>query len=71
MFDIFKLAWLEFKKIFAKKSTYIYLGIMSLTFFIIIDQIIKTPGAEKNVFAVDLIFRPIVQFVIMFQAVQF
>lgn len=69
MFDIFKLAWLEFKKIFAKKSTYIYLGIMSLTFFIIIDQIIKVPGAEKNVFAVDLIFRPIVQFVIIFQAV--
>lgn len=69
MFDIFKLAWLEFKKIFAKKSTYIYLGLITLTFFIIIDQIIKVPNAVKNVFTVDLIFRPIVQFVIMFQAV--
>ena len=49
MFDILRMSWFEYKKIFCKKGIYIYLGVFLILVWPLISKIneIKNLAGEK------------------------
>lgn len=71
MFDVFKISFGEYKKIFSKKSVYITLGILFLFFLMGVDQMVKAKTnlpLEKSLLMINMMFFGVMQFIIMFRA---
>lgn len=71
MFDVFKISFYEYKKIFSKKGVYITLGILFLFFLLSVEQMLKVQvnSASLNpVLLINMMFVGIMQFLVMFRA---
>lgn len=70
MFDVFKISFYEYKKIFSKKSVYITLGVLFLFFLMAVNQIVKasnSPSPEEILSTINVMFFGFMQFLIMFR----